>query len=154
MREVVPGLYGYVSATKWVVDCEVTRFADFKAYWTQRGWRERGPIKTESRIDVPHNGETSTRARSTIAGVAWAQTRRHPSVEVRVDGGAWQKATLGTVPNADTWVQWRLEWAAEPGDHKIEARATNAKDAPQTGERADLLPDGATGYQKISVKVQ
>ncbi|VXB59301.1 molybdopterin-dependent oxidoreductase [Aeromicrobium sp. 9AM] len=154
VRQVVPGLYGYVSATKWVVDWEVTRFADFKAYWTQRGWGERGPVKTESRIDVPKGGESLDAGRTTIAGVAWAQHVGIDGVEVRVDGGEWQKATLGTVPNVDTWVQWRLEWSAESGDHTIEARATNVKGEPQTDEKADVLPDGATGYPKISVKVK
>ena len=153
VRQVVPGLYGYVSATKWVVDWEVTRFADFEAYWTQRGWGERGPVKTESRIDVPKSGETLDAGTNAIAGVAWAQHVGVQGVEVRVDGGAWQKATLGTVPNVDTWVQWRLEWTAEPGDHTIEARATNADGEPQTEERADVVPDGATGYPKIKVSV-
>jgi DMSO/TMAO reductase YedYZ molybdopterin-dependent catalytic subunit len=154
VRQVVPGLYGYVSATKWVVDWEVTRFADFKAYWTQRGWGERGPVKTESRIDVPKGGESLDAGRTTIAGIAWAQHVGIDGVEVRVDGGEWQKATLGTVPNVDTWVQWRLEWSAESGDHTIEARATNAKGEPQTDEKADVLPDGATGYPKISINVK
>lgn len=154
VRQVVPGLYGYVSATKWVVDWEVTRFADFKAYWTQRGWGERGPVKTESRIDVPHHGETLEAGRTTIAGVAWAQHVGIEGVEVRVDGGAWHEAMLGAVPNIDTWVQWRLEWDAEPGGHEIEVRATNAAGRPQTRERADVLPDGATGYPRITVKVE
>lgn len=153
VRQVVPGLYGYVSATKWVVDWEVTRFADFEAYWTQRGWGERGPVKTQSRIDVPRNGQTIEAGTTTVAGVAWAQHVGVDGVEIRVDGGAWQQATLGTVPNVDTWVQWRVEWTAEAGDHTIEARATNADDEPQTEERAGVLPDGATGYPRISVKV-
>jgi DMSO/TMAO reductase YedYZ molybdopterin-dependent catalytic subunit len=153
VRQVVPGLYGYVSATKWVVDWEVTRFADFEAYWTQRGWGERGPVKTQSRIDVPGNGETLDAGTTTIAGVAWAQHVGIDGVEVRVDGGAWRTATLATVPNVDTWVQWRLEWKAGAGEHTIEARATNADGEPQTSERADVLPDGATGYPKITVKV-
>jgi DMSO/TMAO reductase YedYZ molybdopterin-dependent catalytic subunit len=153
VRQVVPGLYGYVSATKWVVDWEVTRFADFEAYWTQRGWGERGPVKTQSRIDVPNDGQTLEAGTRTIAGVAWAQHVGVDGVEVRVDGGAWQKATLGTVPNVDTWVQWRLEWTADAGDHTIEARATNADGEPQTEKRAGVLPDGATGYPRVSVKV-
>jgi len=154
VRQVVPGLYGYVSATKWVVDWEVTRFADFEAYWTQRGWGERGPVKTQSRIDVPKSGQTLDAGPTAIAGVAWAQHVGVDGVEVRVDGGAWQPATLGTVPNVDTWVQWRLEWTAEAGDHTIEARATNADGKPQTEERAGVLPDGATGYPKITVTVE
>ncbi|WP_246162032.1 molybdopterin-dependent oxidoreductase [Aeromicrobium ginsengisoli] len=153
VRQVVPGLYGYVSATKWVVDWEVTRFADFEAYWTQRGWGEQGPVKTESRIDVPGNGDTIDAGTTAIAGVAWAQHVGIDGVEVRIDDGEWQRATLGTVPNVDTWVQWRLDWTATPGDHSIEARATNTKGEPQTDERAGVLPDGATGYPGINVKV-
>ena len=154
VRQVVPGLYGYVSATKWVVDWEVTRFADFEAYWTQRGWGERGPVKTQSRIDVPSAGQTLDAGGTTIAGVAWAQHVGIEGVEVRVDGGSWQEATLGAAPNADTWVQWQLAWTAEPGGHVIEARATDAKGKPQTAERADVLPDGATGYPKVTVEVE
>ncbi|MEJ7635940.1 molybdopterin-dependent oxidoreductase [Aeromicrobium sp.] len=153
VRQVVPGLYGYVSATKWVVDWEITRFADFEAYWTQRGWGERGPIKTESRIDVPGNGETVDAGMTTVAGVAWAQQVGVEGVEIRIDGGQWQKATLGKAPNVDTWVQWTTQWDAEPGEHLIEARATNADGVPQTEEVADVLPDGATGYPRIGVKV-
>ncbi|MGA8987373.1 molybdopterin-dependent oxidoreductase [Aeromicrobium sp.] len=153
VRQVVPGLYGYVSATKWVVDWEVTRFADFEAYWTQRGWGERGPVKTESRIDVPSGAQPIETGTTTVAGVAWAQGVGIAGVEVRVDEGPWQKATLGAVPNVDTWVQWTYDWSATPGDHTIEARATNADGEPQTGVRADVLPDGATGYPGISVTV-
>ena len=153
VRQVVPGLYGYVSATKWVTDWEVTRFADFEAYWTQRGWGERGPVKTESRIDVPRDGDTVDAGTGTIAGVAWAQHVGIDGVEVRIDGGAWRKATLGVAPNVDTWVQWSVDWSAGKGDHTIEARATNAKGEPQTKDRADVLPDGATGYPGISVTV-
>jgi DMSO/TMAO reductase YedYZ molybdopterin-dependent catalytic subunit len=153
VRQVVPGLYGYVSATKWVVDWEVTRFADFEAYWTKRGWGERGPVKTECRIDVPNDHETFSARRRAIAGVAWAQHVGVERVEVRIDGGPWQKATLGAVPNVDTWVQWRLEWSADAGDHAIEARATDADGETQTVKRAEVLPDGATGYPRINVKV-
>lgn len=153
VRQVVPGLYGYVSATKWVVDWEVTRFADFEAYWTQRGWGERGPVKTQSRIDVPKDGQTIEAGTTTVAGVAWAQHVGVDGVEIRVDGGAWQQATLGAVPNVDTWVQWRVEWTATAGDHTIEARATNSDGEPQTAQHAGVLPDGATGYPRVSVKV-
>ncbi|WP_254052140.1 molybdopterin-dependent oxidoreductase [Aeromicrobium sp. A1-2] len=152
VRQVVPGLYGYVSATKWVVDWEVTRFADFEAYWTQRGWGERGPVKTESRIDVPRGGIADV-GTTTVAGVAWAQGVGISGVEVRVDEGPWQKAKLAEVPNVDTWVQWTYDWDATAGDHTIEARATNADGEPQTSARADVLPDGATGYPGVSVTV-
>lgn len=152
VRQVVPGLYGYVSATKWVVDWEVTRFVDFEAYWTERGWGERGPIKTQARIDVPQ-GAVET-GKVTIAGVAWAQHVGISGVQVRIDGGAWQQATLAKVPNIDTWVQWSWQWEADKGDHSIEARATNSKGEPQTDQVAGVLPDGATGYPGITVAVR
>ena len=151
VRQVVPGLYGYVSATKWVTEWEVTRFADFKAYWTRNGWSERGPIKTEARIDVPRgNVQAGT---VTVAGVAWQQHTGIERVEVRIDGGEWQKATLAKVPSVDTWVQWSWQWPADKGDHTIEARATNRKGETQTAARADVVPDGATGYPGIQVSV-
>ncbi|MFC5675934.1 molybdopterin-dependent oxidoreductase [Aeromicrobium endophyticum] len=153
VRQVVPGLYGYVSATKWVTEWKVTRFDDFEAFWTQRGWGERGPIKTESRIDVPRDGGTVDAGTVTVAGVAWAQHTGVEGVEFRVDGGPWQKARLGAAPSVDTWVQWTADWDAEPGDHAIEARATDATGKPQTDAVADVLPDGATGYPRISVRV-
>jgi DMSO/TMAO reductase YedYZ molybdopterin-dependent catalytic subunit len=153
VRQVVPGLYGYVSATKWVTDWEITRFADFEAYWTQNGWGERGPIKTESRIDVPRDGATIGAGTVTVAGVAWAQHVGVAGVEFRVDGGPWRTAALAAAPTVDTWVQWSGEWDAEEGDHTIEARATDADGDPQTAETADVLPDGATGYPRIDVTV-
>ena len=151
VRQVVPGLYGYVSATKWVTDWEITRFEDFEAYWTQRGWGPLGPIKTEARIDVPRGAASAGKV--TVAGVAWAQQVGVSGVEVRIDGGSWQKATLAKVPNVDTWVQWTWQWDADKGDHTIEARATNSKGETQTDEIADVLPDGATGYPGINVTV-
>ncbi|MEO6605242.1 MAG: molybdopterin-dependent oxidoreductase, partial [Aeromicrobium sp.] len=151
VRQVVPGLYGYVSATKWVVDWEITRFQDFQAYWTQRGWGPLGPIKTEARIDVPRGSAEAGKV--TVAGVAWQQHVGVSGVEVRIDGGSWEQATLAKVPNVDTWVQWTWQWDADKGDHTIEARATNRDGEPQTDEIADVLPDGATGYPGIRVTV-
>lgn len=151
VRQVVPGLYGYVSATKWVVDWEVTRFADFSAYWTDRGWGERGPIKTESRIDVPSDGQTIDAGATVIAGVAWSQHTGIERVEVQVDDGPWRAATLAAVPNVDTWVQWTIDWPAEKGKHAIQVRATDRSGVTQTAKRADVLPDGATGYHGITV---
>lgn len=151
VRQVVPGLYGYVSATKWVIDWEITRFQDFEAYWTRRGWGERGPIKTEARIDVPR-GQTPA-GRVTVAGIAWHQHVGISGVEVRVDEGEWQQATLAKVPNLDTWVQWTWQWDAEPGDHAIQARATNRKGETQTEKFAAVLPDGATGFPRINVTI-
>ncbi|MGZ5373920.1 MAG: molybdopterin-dependent oxidoreductase [Aeromicrobium sp.] len=151
VRQVVPGLYGYVSATKWVTDWEITRFQDFSAYWTERGWAPLGPIKTQSRIDVP--GGKARAGAVKVAGVAWAQHRGVEAVEVRVDKGEWRQATLARVPNIDTWVQWVWDWAAEPGDHRLEVRATDSTGEPQTAQRADVLPDGATGYDGAFVTV-
>ena len=151
VRQVVPGLYGYVSATKWVTDWEVTRFDDAEAYWTQRGWSAEGPIKTHSRIDVPR--KTVEAGVVTVAGVAWAQHTGITKVEVRVDDDAWQKAELASVPTDDTWVQWRWEWDAHRGDHRLEVRATDASGYTQTSERADVVPDGATGYHGVDISV-
>lgn len=151
VRMVVPGLYGYVSATKWLVDLEVTRFEDFDAYWTTRGWSELGPIKVQSRIDVPSRGASLPAGKVPVAGVAWAQHRGIDAVEVRVDEGEWQLADLGEVPSADTWRQWVYIWDAGPGDHTLEVRATTSDGEVQTGESAPPAPDGATGWHSISV---
>ncbi|MCW2747470.1 MAG: oxidoreductase [Nocardioidaceae bacterium] len=144
VRQVVPGLYGYVSATKWVVDWEITRFADFHAYWTDRGWSEKGPVKTQSRIDVPR-GKVAKGAVK-VAGVAWAQHRGIEKVEVRFDQTTWQVATLAAVPSADTWVQWVVDWDAEPGDHVIEVRATDKDGMTQSGKKVGTIPNGAEGW--------
>ena len=153
VRQIVPGLYGYVSATKWVTDWEITRFADFQAYWTQRGWGERGPIKTQSRLDVPREGDQLGAGQTVIAGVAWAQNVGIERVEVKVGDGEWREATLGAVAGVDTWVQWKIDWTAEPGRYYIQVRATDLTGATQTSERAGVLPDGATGYDGINVYV-
>ncbi|MEP6842344.1 MAG: molybdopterin-dependent oxidoreductase [Pseudolysinimonas sp.] len=153
VRMVVPGLYGYVSATKWVVELEVTRFADHSAYWTERGWSPKGPVKVESRIDVPRSGTTVKASRVVVAGVAWHQHTGIERVEVRVDGGAWNEATLAAPISADTWVQWKWEWDATAGQHQLEVRATDADGETQTANIADTVPDGATGYHQITVNV-
>ncbi|PJJ61430.1 DMSO/TMAO reductase YedYZ molybdopterin-dependent catalytic subunit [Compostimonas suwonensis] len=153
VRMVVPGLYGYVSATKWVRTLEVTRFDRHVAYWQERGWGERGPIKTASRIDVPKRGQPLTAGTITVAGVAWAQHTGIRGVEVQVDDGAWQAATLADAISADTWRQWRYDWPATSGAHSIRARATDGNGIVQTSAVAGVLPDGATGYPEISVTV-
>jgi DMSO/TMAO reductase YedYZ molybdopterin-dependent catalytic subunit len=153
-RLVVPGLYGYVSACKWITDIKVTTFAGEYAYWTTRGWSQRAPIKTESRIDVP-NGNSPVRAgRTPVAGVAWAQHKGIDAVHVRVDGGPWNQAQLAAVPGIDTWRQWVWEWDATRGNHVIEARATDATGFTQTAAQAPPPPNGATGYPAVSVTVQ
>ena len=152
-RMVTPGLYGYVSATKWLVDLEVTRFADFKAYWTTRGYAEQAPIKTGSRIDVPRSFAKVRAGRTPVAGVAWSQDRGIRRVEVRVDGGEWAEADLAAEDNVDTWRQWVWQWDAEPGNHTLEVRATDATGSTQTSDRASIAPDGATGWHSVNVSV-
>jgi DMSO/TMAO reductase YedYZ molybdopterin-dependent catalytic subunit len=152
-RMVVPGLYGYVSATKWVTDIEVTTFAAASAYWAQRGWSQQAPIKTESRIDVPAGGASLAPGRTPVAGVAWAQHKGIAAVEVRVDRGPWQEARLAAVPDIDTWRQWVWEWQATPGNHLIEARATDATGYTQTAVQAQPPPNGASGYPSAAVTV-
>jgi DMSO/TMAO reductase YedYZ molybdopterin-dependent catalytic subunit len=153
-RMVVPGLYGYVSACKWVTDIEVTTFASAYAYWATRGWSQQAPIKTESRIDVPVNNSTITPGRIPVAGVAWAQHKGVAAVEVRVDRGPWQQARLAAVPDIDTWRQWVWEWDATPGTHVIEARATDATGYTQTAAQAQPPPNGASGYPSAAVVVR
>lgn len=154
-RLVVPGLYGYVSATKWVTDLEVTRFDRAEAYWTRLGWSARGPIKTESRIDVPRSGQDVPVGPVTFGGVAWAQTRGIRAVEVQIDDGDWQQAILGDAYSGDTWRLWSFPWdARDPGLHTITVRATDNSGYTQTAERADPVPDGATGWHSITFAVK
>jgi DMSO/TMAO reductase YedYZ molybdopterin-dependent catalytic subunit len=150
-RLVVPGLYGYVSATKWVTDIELTTFDAFDAYWAKRGWAKEAPIKTMARIDTPKGLSRSAPGKAVIAGVAWAVHRTVTKVEVQIDGGEWQPATLGQTPTADTWVQWKLEWDAAPGNHTIVCRATDGTGTVQTADRAKPIPDGASGWHTIVV---
>ncbi|MCV7155445.1 molybdopterin-dependent oxidoreductase [Mycolicibacterium pyrenivorans] len=154
-RLVVPGLYGYVSATKWVVDLELTRFDRAEAYWTRLGWSARGPIKTESRIDVPRAGQDVPVGPVKFGGVAWAQRRGVRDVEVQIDDGDWQRATLGDSYSGDTWRLWSFDWEAEEeGLHKITVRATDNDGQTQTSERADPVPDGATGWHSLTFAVR
>ncbi|HET8560068.1 MAG TPA: molybdopterin-dependent oxidoreductase [Marmoricola sp.] len=149
VRMVVPGLYGYVSAAKWLVDLEVTRFDRFTAYWTERGWSEKGPVKTESRIDVPRAGSSVPAGRARVGGVAWAQHTGIERVELQLDGGPWQRASLGRVPNVDTWVQWTGTVSLQPGSHRLVVRATDRSGYTQTAARAGVVPDGATGWHTV-----
>jgi DMSO/TMAO reductase YedYZ molybdopterin-dependent catalytic subunit len=153
VRMVVPGLYGYVSATKWVVDMEVTSFSDFSAFWTDRGWSAQGPIKTESRIDVPHDGDGVSPGDVAIGGIAWAQHTGIAKVEVRIDDAEWAEAKLGADPSIDTWRQWSYVWTADSGDHRIQVRATDDSGYTQTEDEAGVVPDGATGWHTIGISV-
>lgn len=154
VRMVVPGLYGFVSATKWVVDLEVTRFADSKAYWTQRGWSERGPIKTMARVEVPRSFAKVPAGRVAVGGTAWAQTRGITKVEVQIDNDEWAEATLSAEASVITWRQWSFDWEATPGPHYIKVRATDGTGEVQTDQRADPVPDGASGWQSLMVTVE
>jgi DMSO/TMAO reductase YedYZ molybdopterin-dependent catalytic subunit len=153
VRAVIPGLYGYVSATKWVVDMELTTFGAFDAYWVKQGWSQQGPIKTESRIDVPKgSGAGLATGQVTIAGVAWAQHRGIEAVEVSVDG-IWYDAKLAVQDTIDTWRQWYYVWDATPGPHVLQVRATDQTGYTQTAMVHRTEPNGATGYHTVKVNV-
>jgi DMSO/TMAO reductase YedYZ molybdopterin-dependent catalytic subunit len=153
-RLVVPGLYGYVSATKWVVELELTRFDRAKAYWTRQGWAPRAPIKTESRIDVPKSGQKVPTGPVVFGGVAWAQNRGVRAVEVRIDDGAWQPAQQGASYSNQTWRLWSFPWQAKsPGRHTITVRATDNTGAVQTEDQVSPVPDGATGWHTVDFTV-
>jgi DMSO/TMAO reductase YedYZ molybdopterin-dependent catalytic subunit len=155
VRMVVPGLYGYVSATKWLVDLEVTRFADFKAYWTTRGYAAEAPIKLSSRIDVPKSFQSFRRDNVRVGGVAWAQNTGVQRVEIRVDDGLWQDVDLATEDSVDTWRQWSWTWDdATPGTHQLTVRATNQDGETQTSDRARIAPDGSTGWHSVQFRVE
>jgi DMSO/TMAO reductase YedYZ molybdopterin-dependent catalytic subunit len=153
VRMIVPGLYGYVSATKWLTDLELTTFADQQSYWVQRGWAVRAPIKTQSRIDAPRRFADVPAGRVTLAGTAWAQHVGVDRVEVRADGGPWQEAQLGAEVNRDTWRMWRAGLDLGPGRHEVQCRATDRTGATQPGERTSPVPDGATGWHTVVVTV-
>ncbi len=153
-RLVVPGLYGFVSATKWVVDLEVTRFDRAQGYWTPRGWSAKGPIKTQSRIDIPRSLSTVKSGNVPVAGVAWAPHTGLTKIEIQVDGGPWQAATLGEGGSQDSWRQWSWQWSATSGEHELKVRATDASGYVQPETRTDVAPDGATGWHTIRVTVR
>jgi DMSO/TMAO reductase YedYZ molybdopterin-dependent catalytic subunit len=153
-RLVVPGLYGFVSATKWLTEIELTTFAEFDHYWLRRGWGQKAPIKLMSRIDTPRGLAKVATGVVPIAGVAWAQTVGIEAVEVQIDDGGWQPAELAAAPSNDTWRQWVYRWNATRGRHSITVRATDKNGAIQTPERAEPIPDGAAGHHQIIVIVE
>ncbi|GAA2663834.1 sulfite oxidase [Streptomyces aculeolatus] len=153
VRMLVPGLYGYVSACKWLTELELTTFDAYDPYWVRRDWAARAPIKTQSRIDTPRPLATVEAGRVPVAGVAWAQHRGVERVEVRVDGGPWRRARLAAEDSVDTWRQWVWTWDAEPGSHTLQVRATDRGGDVQTAARAPVLPDGATGRHSVVVDV-
>ncbi|HWM17210.1 MAG TPA: molybdopterin-dependent oxidoreductase [Microbacterium sp.] len=154
VRMVVPGLYGYVSATKWLSELKVTTFDADEAYWTPRGYSARAPIKFSSRLDTPRTGEPIPAGRTPVAGVAWAQTVGIERVEVSIDDGQWQAATLSSPINDDTWVQWFVDWDATPGSHFVAVRAVDKNGDLQIRERAPIAPDGSAGWQRTLIQVR
>ena len=152
-RLVTPGLYGYVGATKWLTKLTATTYAAEKAYWTKRDWAEKADVKTQARIDTPAGLGTYPVGTVAIGGVAWAQQRGITGVEVRVDDGPWQKATLGPDAGLDYWRQWFFLWDATAGRHDLTVRATDATGKPQTDQKAEPFPNGASGYHSIVVLI-
>jgi DMSO/TMAO reductase YedYZ molybdopterin-dependent catalytic subunit len=157
VRLVVPGLYGYVSATKWVTEIELTRWEDFDGYWVPRGWSKAGPVKTMARIDRPGDRRTLSPNGDDIvdiAGLAWAVHRGISRVEVSIDDGEWRECELAGVPSDDTWRQWRYRWAdAAPGEHTVRARAFDGEGVPQPEQPKRVAPDGAQGYHRVKFTV-
>ncbi|MEV6678587.1 molybdopterin-dependent oxidoreductase [Streptomyces erythrochromogenes] len=153
VRMLVPGLYGYVSACKWITDIELTTFDAYDPYWVKRKWARKAPIKTQSRIDTPKPFARPAAGPSTVAGVAWAQHRGITRVEVRIDDGAWRDADLAVQDTVDTWRQWSYPWQATPGGHTITVRATDGTGQVQTEERTRTIPDGASGWHSVFVTV-
>jgi DMSO/TMAO reductase YedYZ molybdopterin-dependent catalytic subunit len=152
-RLVVPGLYGFVGATKWLSRLTLTTYAAEQAYWTRRDWATDAPIKLSSRIDTPKPFSTVKAGRVAIGGVAWAQHNGVARVEVRIDGGPWRRATLGPDAGVDYWRQWYLPWGAEPGSHQLAVRAIGEDGTVQTPVRASSFPDGSSGIQEVVVDV-
>jgi len=152
VRMIVPGLYGFISATKWVTRIEATTYAAQPAYWSVRGWATDAPVLTSSRIDVPGGSITSGMVQ--LGGVAWAMDGDGVSrVEVQIDGGDWREAQLADEPNPRTWRQWWIDWDAVPGEHTVSVRATNGLGEVQTSEVRDVVPSGATGYDTRTIVV-
>lgn len=153
-RIIVPGLYGYVSATKWLTRIELTRFDKAEGYWIPRGWSAKAPIKTQSRIDTPVIGSTVKAGKRAIAGVAWAPTRGISKVEIRIDKGPWRTATLGPALAKTTWRQWWIDWEAKLGNVSISVRATDGTGVIQSSKSVPVVPNGAEGWHTIDVTVQ
>ncbi|MEV4946406.1 molybdopterin-dependent oxidoreductase [Streptomyces sp. NPDC053755] len=153
VRMLVPGLYGYVSACKWIEEIELTTFDSYDAYWVPRGWAAEAPVKTQSRIDTPRSFARPKPGAVMVAGVAWAQHRGIERVEVRIDEGPWRDARLGTEDSRDTWRQWSYPWEATSGRHTLTVRATDGTGQVQTERRTDTMPDGASGWHSVVVTV-
>jgi DMSO/TMAO reductase YedYZ molybdopterin-dependent catalytic subunit len=153
LRLVVAGLYGYVSATKWLTELQLTRFSSLDPYWVELGWDAMAPVLVESRIDVPGDGHRVAAGRQVVAGVAWAPIAGISRVEVQVDDGPWADAMLADAISASTWRQWAFPWDATSGTHRLRVRATDGKGTVQTEAARDPFPNAATGYHTVGVDV-
>lgn len=151
VRMLVPGLYGYVSACKWIEDIELTTFDAYDPYWVKRHWARKAPVKTQARIDTPKPFARPATGTVMVAGVAWAQNRGIDRVEVRVDDGPWQDAELAAEDTRDTWRQWSHPWQATPGTHTLTVRATDRTGGTQPEQRTRTIPDGAAGWHSVVV---
>jgi DMSO/TMAO reductase YedYZ molybdopterin-dependent catalytic subunit len=154
VRMVVPGLYGYVSACKWIEDIELTTFDSYDPYWVKRKWARKAPVKTQSRIDTPKPFARPKAGTVMVGGVAWAQHRGIDKVEIRIDDGAWQPADLAAEHTTDTWRQWSFPWKATPGSHTLTVRATDRTGTLQTEQRTRTVPDGAGGWHSVVVTAE
>ena len=152
-RLIVPGLYGYVSATKWLSEIELTTLDAFDAYWVPLGWKKEAPILTQSRIDVPRDGARVPAGTVAVAGVAWAPDRGVNGVEVQIDEDGWESAELSAPISDATWVQFVRRWEATAGEHLVRVRAIDGEDEPQTDQKTPPAPDGARGHHTIRVTV-
>jgi DMSO/TMAO reductase YedYZ molybdopterin-dependent catalytic subunit len=152
-RLVTPGIFGYVGSTKWLTELEVTTFDAFDQYWVPRGYAAQAPVKTMARIDAPRSLESVAAGRVAVGGVAWSQDRGIGAVEIRIDDGEFQPAQLADELTIGSWRQWRFDWDASPGRHDLTVRAVDAAGETQTEERADVVPDGASGWMSLVVSV-
>ena len=153
-RLVVAGLYGYVSAVKWIEEIELTTWDGFDGYWIPRGWSKEGPMKTQSRIDVPGGGQGLVAGQpAPIAGIAWAPTRGIERVEVNIDDEGWLPCQLGEALGDESWVQWHREWTPSSGRHRIQVRATDGDGITQRSEEVRPAPNGAEGWHTVTVNV-
>ena len=153
-RMVIPGLYGFISATKWITRMTLTTYAEQEAYWTPRGWATQAPIKLASRIDVPRDGEELDAGDVVVGGIAWAHDDGGVGrVQVRIDDRPWRDATLGPSGGPAYWRQWFVRWDAPKGEHRIRVRVVGVNGDVQTSRRAEPAPDGASGHHEVTVSV-
>jgi DMSO/TMAO reductase YedYZ molybdopterin-dependent catalytic subunit len=151
VRMIVPGLFGYVSATKWLSEISLSTWDAFDAYWIERGWSKTGPFLASSRIDVPRNGASVAAGKTIVGGFAWAPRSGVKAVQLQIDDDEWLEAELLDGSTGDTWTQWKYEWNANPGGHRLTVRCVNGNGEIQTDEVTRVDPDGARGHHRIDI---